>query len=259
MVVALYRSNQDAFINGNLNLVRAGRVLRVPAPDAAAAIGQTEARQVLATQGQAWLAYRNELARGAVQSPAVDKDSAQSASGQVSTTAKPPARQAGDRVRLGADAGKGTAPAGDDAAARARELNKLNADLAAVEKNIKDLQKLQTLKSDTLARAEKGAAEKGAAANSAKPAEKGAEKAPAAATPSATAAAVEGPDGRLHYGVKGRYDPGYGSTSRMLSETGMALLACGAPGGIGTPGAILGAALVERLRAHAEIRFEPET
>ena len=194
MVVALYRSNQDAFINGNLNLVRAGRVLRVPAPDAAAAIGQTEARQVLATQGQAWLAYRNELARGAVQSPAVDKDSAQSASGQVSTTAKPPARQAGDRVRLGADAGKGTAPAGDDAAARARELNKLNADLAAVEKNIKDLQKLQTLKSDTLARAEKGAAEKGAAekgaaANSAKPAEKGAEKTPAAATPSATAAA----------------------------------------------------------------------
>ena len=72
--------------------------------------------------------------------------------------------------------------------------------------------------------------------------------------------AGEWPDGRrLHYGVKGRYDPGYGSTCRMLSETGMALLASDAPGGIGTPGAILGAALVERLRAHAEIRFEPET
>ena len=72
--------------------------------------------------------------------------------------------------------------------------------------------------------------------------------------------AGEWPDGRqLHYGVKGRYDPGYGSTSRMLSETGLALLASDAPGGIGTPGAILGAALVERLRAHAEIRFEPET
>jgi short subunit dehydrogenase-like uncharacterized protein len=69
----------------------------------------------------------------------------------------------------------------------------------------------------------------------------------------------EWPDGRrLHYGVKGRYDPGYGSTSRMLSETGMALLACKAPGGIGTPGAILGTALVERLGAHAEITFAPE-
>ena len=32
-------------------------------------------------------------------------------------------------------------------------------------------------------------------------------------------------------GVKGRYDPGYGSTSRMLSETGIALLAMPHPGG----------------------------
>lgn len=36
---------------------------------------------------------------------------------------------------------------------------------------------------------------------------------------------------RLQYGVKGRYDPGYGSTSRMLSETGIALLSCDKPGG----------------------------
>ena len=63
---------------------------------------------------------------------------------------------------------------------------------------------------------------------------------------------------KLHYGVKGRYDPGYGSTSRMLAETGIALLASNSPGGIGTPGSILGEALVERLRAHAEMTFEPE-
>lgn len=63
---------------------------------------------------------------------------------------------------------------------------------------------------------------------------------------------------KLRYGVKGRYDPGYGSTSRMLAETGMALLECEGPGGIGTPGSILGEALVERLRAHAEMTFEPE-
>ena len=63
---------------------------------------------------------------------------------------------------------------------------------------------------------------------------------------------------KLHYAVKGRYDPGYGSTSRMLAETGIALLASDAPGGIGTPGSILGEALVERLRDHAEITFEVE-
>ena len=69
----------------------------------------------------------------------------------------------------------------------------------------------------------------------------------------------EWPDGkRLHYGVKGRYDPGYGSTSRMLAETGMALLDSDAEGGVGTPGSFLGEALVERLRDHAELTFAVE-
>ena len=69
----------------------------------------------------------------------------------------------------------------------------------------------------------------------------------------------EMPDGReIRYGVKGRYDPGYGSTSRMLAETGIALLSCEAEGAIATPGALLGEALVERLRAHAEISFAAE-
>ncbi|MBS0473651.1 MAG: saccharopine dehydrogenase NADP-binding domain-containing protein [Proteobacteria bacterium] len=69
----------------------------------------------------------------------------------------------------------------------------------------------------------------------------------------------EWPDGKaLRYGVKGRYDPGYGSTSRMIAETGIALLDCDAEGGVATPGALLGEALVERLRDHAEITFAPE-
>ena len=62
----------------------------------------------------------------------------------------------------------------------------------------------------------------------------------------------------IRYGVKGRYDPGYGSTSRMLAETGMALLGSKAGGGVGTPGSFLGEALVERLREHAEITFAVE-
>ena len=69
----------------------------------------------------------------------------------------------------------------------------------------------------------------------------------------------EYPDGKvLRYGVKGRYDPGYGSTSRMLAETGIALLDCQAGGGVSTPGALLGEALVERLVEHAEISFAVE-
>ena len=69
----------------------------------------------------------------------------------------------------------------------------------------------------------------------------------------------EYPDGRsIRYGVKGRYDPGYGSTSRMIAETGIALLDCPAGGGVSTPGALLGEALVKRLQDHAEITFAME-
>ena len=70
---------------------------------------------------------------------------------------------------------------------------------------------------------------------------------------------ADGPDGQtLHFGVKGKYDPGYGSTSRMIAETGMALLDSTAEGGVGTPGSFLGEALVDRLQEHAEIQFAVE-
>jgi len=69
----------------------------------------------------------------------------------------------------------------------------------------------------------------------------------------------EWPDGKtIRYGVKGRYDPGYGSTSRMIAETGIALLDCQAEGGVSLPGALLGEALVQRLQDHAEITFAVE-
>ena len=44
----------------------------------------------------------------------------------------------------------------------------------------------------------------------------------------------------------------------MLAETGIALLTSDAKGGVGTPGAFLGEALVERLREHAALTFAVE-
>lgn len=63
---------------------------------------------------------------------------------------------------------------------------------------------------------------------------------------------------QVKLGVKGKYDPGYGSTSRMIAETGIALLSCDKPGGVGTPGYFLGEDLVERLEANADIHFAVE-
>ncbi len=66
----------------------------------------------------------------------------------------------------------------------------------------------------------------------------------------------EWPDGtKLTACVTGDRDPGYGSTSKMLAETGMALLGSDGAGGVWTPGALLGEALIDRLTAHAGLTF----
>ena len=69
----------------------------------------------------------------------------------------------------------------------------------------------------------------------------------------------EYPDGTtVRASVQGDRDPGYGSTSKMLAETGMALLETKGAGGVWTPGALLGDALVARLTANAGLTFQIE-
>ena len=67
-------------------------------------------------------------------------------------------------------------------------------------------------------------------------------------------------DGRqVRVAVKGDKDPGYGSTSKMLAETAIALVrAPDVAGGVWTPGAALQGRLVSRLEAKAGLRFEVE-
>ncbi len=61
--------------------------------------------------------------------------------------------------------------------------------------------------------------------------------------------------------VKGDKDPGYGSTSKMIAESAVVLLLNPvlAGGGIWTPGAALGAPLIERLQANAGLTFQVES
>ncbi|MDR6832146.1 MULTISPECIES: saccharopine dehydrogenase NADP-binding domain-containing protein [unclassified Sphingopyxis] len=69
----------------------------------------------------------------------------------------------------------------------------------------------------------------------------------------------EYPDGTtIRASVQGDRDPGYGSTSKMLAETGIALLANKGDGGVWTPGALLGDALIARLTQHAGLTFQIE-
>jgi short subunit dehydrogenase-like uncharacterized protein len=69
------------------------------------------------------------------------------------------------------------------------------------------------------------------------------------------------PDGRqVRAAVKGDRDPGYGSTSKMISECAICLLrdTPDIPGGIWTPGAAMGDRLIKRLVDHAGLTFTVE-
>jgi len=57
--------------------------------------------------------------------------------------------------------------------------------------------------------------------------------------------------------VNGDRDPGYGSTSKMIAEAALCLLhdSTGTPGGIWTPAAAMGQALIARLQRHAGLSF----
>jgi short subunit dehydrogenase-like uncharacterized protein len=70
------------------------------------------------------------------------------------------------------------------------------------------------------------------------------------------------PDGRqVRASVKGDRDPGYGSTSKMISECAICLLrdAPDVPGGIWTPGAAMQHKLIKRLVDHAGLTFAVES
>ena len=64
----------------------------------------------------------------------------------------------------------------------------------------------------------------------------------------------------LRVGVKGDRDPGYGSTSKMITEAAVCLLqdATDTGGGIWTPASAMGARLRERLQENAGLTFSVE-
>jgi short subunit dehydrogenase-like uncharacterized protein len=68
------------------------------------------------------------------------------------------------------------------------------------------------------------------------------------------------PDGRqARIAVRGDRDPGYGSTSKMISECAICLREVqGVNGGMWTPGAAMGNQLIKRLVDHAGITFTVE-
>jgi len=176
MLVGLFRSNPDAFIKKNMNLVKSGKILRVPEKTELAAIPQQEAVKEYRAQVADWNAYRGKLADAAGMAP----EARAAASGRITTRIEDKATaEAKDVVRLSkgeapgdaAGAGKGGKPRStadrirsleEEVIAREKALTEANERIALLEKTIKDMQRLAEIKSPDMAAAQQQAAAKSA-------------------------------------------------------------------------------------------------
>lgn len=139
MLLALVRANPSAFIEGNVNLVRAGAVLRMPQPDEATQISRAEARQTVLAQNRDFAEYTRRVA----QSPLlVGSAQSREMSGTVSTDAAGTTPQGVKQDKLTLS----KAQTGDNAAeaklAAEREAKDAANQLSELNKNMQDLQAL---------------------------------------------------------------------------------------------------------------------
>ena len=161
MLVALYRGNPEAFIQKNLNLVRTGKILRVPDTEEVEAISRVDAVTEYRTHVADWNAYRQKVADAAGTVPAEGRTAV---SGKITTKVadKAAAGAPKDVVKLskgeppaGAAAGKGKPRTSaerirmleEEVVAREKALAESNSRITQLEKTIKDMQKLVELKS----------------------------------------------------------------------------------------------------------------
>jgi pilus assembly protein FimV len=170
MLIALYRANEDAFIRGNINLVRAGRILNVPDREAVLAINAADANQVVQSHMSDFADYKRQLGAVVAAAPAAPVRERE-VTGRITTkpAAPEPAEQK-DQLKLSkADPAKPASAAAkaareDDRVSRERALKESQSRVGDLEKNVADLQKLLEMKNQQLAELEKRAAAKPAPA-----------------------------------------------------------------------------------------------
>ncbi|MBI1991031.1 MAG: hypothetical protein HYS65_15185, partial [Betaproteobacteria bacterium] len=162
MLVGLYHANPDAFA-GNMNLLKTGKILRIPERESVIATGQPEAVKEVRVEAANWNAYRQKLAEAAGESPA--RESKSIASGKITTKVDDQAAgKAAPKEVLKLSKGEpaaGKAPRGkaargsvpnrirtleEEAIAREKALGESNIRIAQLEKTIKDMQRVIEIK-----------------------------------------------------------------------------------------------------------------
>ena len=137
MMIALQRANPQAFIDGNLNLVKAGATLSMPGREALTAVSDQEARRLFQQQAQAFAQYRQ---KAATQTSAVAEGSG--AAGVVSSAtpeAATPTSGSRDQVRLSGEGDASAGNAADDAVATGKGIADTQQRVSQLEDNVKTL------------------------------------------------------------------------------------------------------------------------
>ena len=200
MLVALLRANPDAFIQGNVNRLKAGAVLQLPGSAEASATPNGEARKILATQSRDFNEFRRKLA-GAAPTAEVAA-SGRAATGKVQTQVddQRASSTAPDKLTLSKGAMQGKKSTEEQLAQR-KQANEAAARTEELSKNISELSKLSA------ASAAPGAASPATAAAS-EPAAPGI-AVPGVAAPEAPASAAETalPEGAASEAVAAAAEP----------------------------------------------------
>ena len=141
MLVALLRSNPDAFIGGNINRLKSGGVLDIPDANTAGAVSVTDASTTIVAQSRDFNGFRRKLAENI---PATQVGNAnREAGGKVQAKVEDKASVAAtpDKLTLSKGSVKAQAAA-EDKIAKDRQAKEASGRVAELTKNIGDLNKL---------------------------------------------------------------------------------------------------------------------
>jgi pilus assembly protein FimV len=141
MLVALLRSNPDAFIGGNVNRLKSGAVLEVPTGDQAEYVPAAEASRTIVAQSKDFNEFRRKLAEGAPTTQVAGADRRAAGQVQAKVEDKAPAAATPDKLTLSKGAVQSKAAA-EEKIAQERQAKEAAARVAELSKNISDLNKL---------------------------------------------------------------------------------------------------------------------
>jgi len=169
MIVALLRSNPNAFIDGNANRIKAGAVLQLPDEAAAQSVAPSQARQILAAQSRDFNSFRRKLATAAPKTDVAPAQRVASGSVQAVVEDKKPASAGPDKLLLSKDAPPGQKSA-EEQLAREKQARETSTRVAELSQNIAELNKLSAVSAGSAGSATAPATAASSAANAAAPA-----------------------------------------------------------------------------------------